>query len=137
MKKLMITLMALIGLVAGGSVASASSGWGVSANTTKQNYSYSTDTEVVVAVKNDNSYPAGANLTAQQYVNGKWVDLDWNSPNPLEPEQKDYDQTDLSYFYGKKGMFRFAVDVDRYDSVTGDWLFYYGTFYTDVFYIRS
>lgn len=136
MKKLLTSFLVLIGLVVGGSAASAASGWGVSANTTKQNYSYSTDKEVVVAVKNDNSYSAGANLQGQQYVNGKWVNLDWNSPNPLDPEQKYYDTIDIKYFYGKTGIFRFAVDVDRYDSL-GYWTKYDGTFYTDVFYIRN
>lgn len=141
MKKIKKSVVAILAIIIASlgitTAASASSAFGMSANTTKANYSYSTDTEVTTAVLNSNDYPAGCNLIAQHYENGKWVDLDWNSPNPLDPKQKAYDSTTMNYFYGKTGTFRYKVEVDRYDSVTGEWLYYVGTFYTSNFYITK
>lgn len=137
MKKLFASLAVVLSLltVSIGS-ASAASGYGVSANTTKSKYVLGVDKEVVVAVKNDNSYAAGANLVAQRYVNGKWVNLDWNSPNPLNPEEKYYDTIDMAYFYNTAGTYRFEVEVDRYDK-EGYWVSTDGIFYTSTFTISK
>ncbi|WP_240187771.1 hypothetical protein [Bacillus amyloliquefaciens] len=57
------------------------SGYGVSANPTKQHHVLDKDKVVKVAVKNDNDYIAGPNLSLQRKENGKWKTLDGNSPN--------------------------------------------------------
>lgn len=111
------------------------SGFGFSANTTKQNFYKGQDTEVVVALKNDNSYPTGGNLTPQRYYNGAWHSLDYDSPNPLKPEQTGKDRWDIDSILSTKGTYRFKVSVDRYDNEL-DYVSHIGTFYTDKFYIK-
>ncbi|MCM3425554.1 structural protein [Bacillus paralicheniformis] len=109
---------------------------GVSANPTKANYSLSTDKEVVVAVKNDNDYIAGPNLFPQRRTaDGKWVDLGINSPNPLNPDQKDYDSFSIKEYLNKAGTYRFKCLVERYDS-KGNHVKTEGTFYTSNIYIK-
>ncbi|MEC1940132.1 structural protein [Bacillus velezensis] len=109
---------------------------GVSANPTKQNHILGEDKVVKVAVKNDNDYIAGPNLFLQRKENGKWKDLDANSPNPLKPGKKDYDEWGIKeMFDNKKGTYRFKVDVERYDSKEKH-IKTEGTFYTDEFYIK-
>lgn len=114
----------------------AASAYGMSVNLTKNTWFKSTDANVTVAIKNDNTFTTGANYSAQINENGKWVDLDWNSPNPLDPEQKVYDSVAMSYF-PKAGIYRYKVEVDRYNDTTGDWMYTMGTFYTDAFYIKN
>ncbi|MCY8867389.1 structural protein [Bacillus spizizenii] len=112
------------------------SGFGVSANPTKQNHYLGTDKVVKVAVKNDNDYMAGPNLILQQKKDGKWRTLEINSPNPLKPDQKAYDEWGIAeVFENKKGTYRFKVDVERYDS-KGEFVKTLGTFYTSEFYIK-
>ncbi|RXK26462.1 structural protein [Bacillus velezensis] len=109
---------------------------GVSANPTKQNHILGEDKVVRVAVKNDNDYIAGPNLFLQRKENGKWKDLDANSPNPLKLGKKDYDEWGIKeMFDNKKGTYRFKVDVERYDSKEKH-IKTEGTFYTDEFYIK-
>ncbi|NTU28479.1 structural protein [Bacillus tequilensis] len=109
---------------------------GVSANPTKQNHILGEDKVVKVAVKNDNDYIAVPNLFLQRKENGKWKDLDANSPNPLKPDKKEYDEWGIKeMFDNKKGTYRFKVDVERYDS-KGNHVKTEGAFYTDEFYIK-
>ncbi|MGG1362671.1 structural protein [Bacillus velezensis] len=109
---------------------------GVSANPTKQNHILGEDKVVKVAVKNDNDYIAGPNLFLQRKENGKWKDLDANSPNPLKPGKKDYDEWGIKeMFDNKKGTYRFKADFERYDSKEKH-IKTEGTFYTDEFYIK-
>ncbi|WP_342494010.1 structural protein [Bacillus sp. FSL R5-0447] len=109
---------------------------GVSANPTKQNHILGEDKVVRVAVKNDNDYIAGPNLFLQRKENGKWKDLDTNSPNPLKPGKKDYDEWGITeMFDNKKGTYRFKVDVERYDSKEKH-IKTEGTVYTNEFYIK-
>lgn len=129
------TIMVMVVLLFATS-AGATSGFGVSANPTKSVYSYSSDSAVVVAVQNHNTYWSGANLIPQQLVSGKWVSLGYDSPNPLKPGEKKYDTWNLSNFEKKTGTFRFKVEVDRYDS-NGDWVSYTGAFYTTQFTISK
>ncbi|HBO5951442.1 TPA: structural protein [Pseudomonas aeruginosa] len=109
---------------------------GVSANPTKQNHILGEDKVVRVAVKNDNDYIAGPNLFLQRKENGKWKDLEANSPNPLKPGKKDYDEWGIKeMFDNKKGTYRFKVDAERYDSKEKH-IQTEGTVYTDEFYIK-
>ncbi|MED4460421.1 Uncharacterised protein [Bacillus subtilis] len=109
---------------------------GVSANPTKQNHILGEDKIVKVAVKNDNDYMAGPNLILQRKESGKWKTLDANSPNPLKPDQKAYDEWGIKeMFENKKGTYRFKVEAYRYDS-KGDYVKTEGTFYTHEFYIK-
>ncbi|MBG9768858.1 hypothetical protein [Bacillus vallismortis] len=109
---------------------------GVSANPTKQNHILGEDKIVRVAVKNDNDYIAGPNLIPQRKESGKWRTLNSNSPNPLKPDQKDYDDWGIKeMFDNKKGTYRVKVEVERYDS-KGNHIKTEGTFYTDEFYIK-
>ncbi|MEC0709623.1 structural protein [Bacillus haynesii] len=111
------------------------SGYGVSANPTKQNHYLGTDKVVKVAVKNDNSYIAGPNLILQKKVDGSWKSTGYNSPNPLKPDQKDYDEWSIKDYMNAKGTYRFKVDVERYDS-KGNQVKTDGSFYTMEFYIK-
>ncbi|MBW4850924.1 MULTISPECIES: structural protein [Bacillus] len=109
---------------------------GVSANPTKANHFLGKDKVVRIAVKNDNDYIAGPNLIPQRKVNGKWEKIKTNSPNPLNPGEKLYDQFDIKESFGnKKGTYRFRVDVERYDR-KGNHVETVGTFYTNEFYIK-
>lgn len=110
------------------------SGYGVSANPVKSNFFKGVDASVKVAVKNDNGYMSGPNLFLERLVSGKWVDQDLNSPNPLKPDQKAYDEWDLSYF-AKGGTYRFKVKAERYDS-KGDYVKTDGTFYTSEIHVK-
>lgn len=109
---------------------------GVSANTTKQNHYLGTDKVIKVAVKNDNDYIAGPNLFLQRKEDGKWKTLAANSPNPLKPGQKDFDEWGIKeMFDNKKGTYRFKAEVERYDA-KGNHVRTEGTFFTDEFYIK-
>lgn len=109
---------------------------GVSANPTKANHFLGKDKVVRIAVKNDNDYIAGPNLIPQRKVNGKWEKIKTNSPNPLNPGEKLYDQFDIKESFGnKKGTYRFRVDVERYDK-NGNHVETVGTFYTNEFYVK-
>ncbi|WP_231506817.1 structural protein [Bacillus safensis] len=68
------------------------SGFGVSANPTKANHKIGEDKFVRIAVQNHNDFSAGPNLIPQRKVNGKWETIKTNSPNPLNPGEKLYDQ---------------------------------------------
>ncbi|CAA66587.1 unnamed protein product [Bacillus phage SPP1] len=110
------------------------SGYGVSANPVKSNFTKGVDASVKVAVKNDNSYIAGPYLRLERLVNGKWVDQGYDSPNPLKPDEKKYDEWDLDYF-AKGGTYRFKAEAYRYDS-KGNFVKSDGTFYTSTFLIK-
>ncbi|QFR56309.1 hypothetical protein PPK16_gp06 [Bacillus phage 049ML001] len=110
------------------------SGYGVSANPVKSNFTKGVDASVKVAVKNDNSYTAGPYLRLERLVNGKWVDQGYDSPNPLKPDEKKYDEWDLDYF-AKGGTYRFKAEAYRYDS-KGNFVKSDGTFYTSAFLIK-
>lgn len=112
------------------------SGYGVSANPTKQHHVLGKDKVVKVAVKNDNDYIAGPSLSVQRKENGKWKTLDGDSPNPLKPDQHAVDEWGIKeMFDNKKGTYRFKADVERYDS-KGNHVRTEGTFYTGEFYIE-
>ncbi|PCK12350.1 structural protein [Bacillus safensis] len=75
-------------------------------------------------------------LIPQRKVNVKWETIKTNSPNPLNPGEKLYDQFDIKESFGnKKGTYRFRVDVERYDK-KGNHVATLGTFYTSEFYIK-
>ncbi|MCW4680063.1 structural protein [Bacillus pumilus] len=112
------------------------SGFGVSANLTKANHKIGEDKIVRIAVQNHNDFSAGPNLIPQRKEGGKWVTLKTNSPNPLNPGEKLYDQFEIKESLGnKKGTYRFRVDVERYDK-KGNHIATLGTFYTSEFYIK-
>lgn len=106
------------------------SGYGVSANPVKSNFTKGVDASVKVAVKNDNSYIAGPYLRLERLVNGKWVDQGYDSPNPLKPDEKKYDEWDMLYF--DKGTYRFLVLAEKYDS-KGNHVSTMGQFYSNEF----
>lgn len=109
---------------------------GVSANPTKANHILGKDKVVRVAVKNDNGYIAGPNLIPQRKVAGKWVTIKTNSPNPLNPAEKQYDEFDIKgSLDNKKGTYRFRVDVERYDK-HGNHVETVGMFYTSEFHVK-
>ncbi|WP_113387289.1 structural protein [Bacillus pumilus] len=109
---------------------------GVSANPTKASHILGEDKVVRVAVKNDNDYIAGPNLIPQRKVNGKWETIKTNSPNPLNPHEKLFDEFSIKESFGnKKGTYRFKVDAERYDK-QGNHVETIGTFYTSEFYIK-
>lgn len=110
------------------------SGYGVSANPVKSNFVKGVDASVKVAVKNDNSYIAGPYLRLERLVNGKWVDQGYDSPNPLKPDEKKYDEWDLNYF-AFSGTYRFKVEAYRYDS-KGNFVKSDGTFYTSEIHVK-
>lgn len=107
---------------------------GVSVNPVKRNFVKGVDASVKVAVKNDNSYIAGPYLRLERLVKGKWVDQGYDSPNPLKPDEKKYDEWDLDYF-AKGGTYRFKAEVYRYNS-KDDPIKSDGTFYTDTIAIK-
>ncbi|WP_338712100.1 structural protein [Bacillus pumilus] len=112
------------------------SGFGVSANPTKANHKIGEDKVVRIAVQNHNDFSAGPNLIPQRKVKGKWETIKTNSPNPLNPAEKKYDEFDIKESLGnKKGTYRFKVDVERYDK-HGNHVETVGTFYTSEFYIK-
>lgn len=115
---------------------SMASKFGVSANPTKANHKNGEDKVVRIPVQNHNDFSAGPNLISQRKVNGKWETIKTNSPNPLNPGEKLYDQFDIKESFGnKKGTYRFRVDVERYDK-KGNHIATLGTFYTSEFYIK-
>ncbi|MCY7498226.1 structural protein [Bacillus altitudinis] len=110
--------------------------FGVSANPKKANHILGKDKVVVVAVQNHNDYICGPNLIPQRKVEGKWVTIKTNSPNPLNPAEKQYDEFGIKESLdNKKGTYRFRVDVERYDK-HGNHVATVGTFYTSEFYVR-
>ncbi|MFK8884503.1 MULTISPECIES: hypothetical protein [Bacillus amyloliquefaciens group] len=66
---------------------------GVSANPTKQNHILGEDKV---------NYIAGPNLFLQRKENVKWKDLDANSPNPLKPDKKEYDEWGIKEMFDNK-----------------------------------
>ncbi|MCK1972149.1 structural protein [Bacillus safensis] len=109
--------------------------FGVSANPTKANHKIGEGKVVRIPVQH-NDFSAGPNLISQRKVNGKWETIKTNSPNPLNPGEKLYDQFDIKESFGnKKGTYRFRVDVERYDK-KGNHIATLGTFYTSEFYIK-
>ncbi|QFR56225.1 hypothetical protein PPK15_gp12 [Bacillus phage 000TH010] len=111
------------------------SGYGVSANPVKSNFTKGVDASVKVAVKNDNSYIAGPYLRLERLVSGKWFDQGYGSPNPLKPEQHDFDEWDLDDYFAKGGTYRFKAEAFQYDS-KGNFVKSHGTFYTSTFLIK-
>ncbi|MES1035180.1 structural protein [Bacillus pumilus] len=110
--------------------------FGVSANSKKANHTLGKDKVVVVAIQNHNDYICGPNLIPQRKVDGKWVTIKTNSPNPLNPAEKQYDEFDIKgSLDNKKGTYRFRVDVERYDK-QGNHVETVGTFYTSEFYVK-
>ncbi|MEK4844455.1 structural protein [Bacillus altitudinis] len=110
--------------------------FGVSANPKKANHTLGKDKVVVVAIQNHNDYICGPNLIPQRKVNGKWETIKTNSPNPLNPSEKLYDEFNIKESFGnKKGTYRFRVDVERYDK-KGNHVATLGTFYTSEFYVK-
>ncbi|MCY7500711.1 structural protein [Bacillus pumilus] len=110
--------------------------FGVSANPKKANHILGKDKVVVVAIQNHNDHICGPNLIPQRKVEGKWVTIKTNSPNPLNPAEKKYDEFDIKESLGnKKGTYRFKVEVERYDK-HGNHVETVGTFYTSEFYIK-
>ncbi|MFB8734122.1 structural protein [Bacillus sp. SL00103] len=106
--------------------------FGVSANPKKANHILGKDKVVVVAVQNHNDYICGPKPIPQRKVGGKWVTIKTNSPNPLNPAEKQYDEFDI-----KESLknYRFKVDVERHDK-HGNHVETVGTFYTNEFYIK-
>lgn len=81
---------------------SMASVFGVSANPTKANHKIGEDKVVRIAVQNHNDFSAGSNLIPQRRVNGKWETIKTNSPNPLNPGEKLYNQFDIKESSGNK-----------------------------------
>ncbi|KLK98189.1 structural protein [Bacillus pumilus] len=94
------------------------------------------DKVMVVVIQNHNDYICGPNLIPQHKVNGKWETIKTNSPNPLNPADKQYDEFGIKESLdNKKGTYRLRVNVERYDK-HGNHVETVGTFYTSEFYVR-
>ncbi|AYD80972.1 hypothetical protein PPK13_gp70 [Bacillus phage Ray17] len=104
--------------------------YGISVNTVKNNFSKKDDAVVKVGVKNDNDFICGPHLCLEKLVNGKFKDMEMDSPNPLKPDQHKYDEWDMSYF--DKGTYRFLVLAEKYDS-KGNHVSTMGQFYSNEF----
>ncbi|MFP3420250.1 structural protein [Bacillus sp. SIMBA_154] len=76
------------------------------------------------------------NLIPQRKVAGEWVTIKTNSPNPLNPGEKLFDELNINESLdNKKGTYRFKIDVERYDK-NGNHVETVGTFYTSEFYVK-
>lgn len=133
MKKLIMTVLAGITLVAGVSTAGATSKYGVSANMVKNNFT-SKDKVATVYVKNDDNYEIGTDMQPQKLVKGKWVDLEWYMPMIIEKHQKESLGASLKYDFKNKGTYRYKVTVCKFDKKGNEVT--QGKFYTGNFNIK-
>lgn len=136
MKKRAIAVMAaMMAMMMVVTSAFATSGFGVSANTTKTKYYLATNQSATVYVKNDNTYEVLVTVTPQKYVNGKWRDelvyMTW----PYAPEEIQRWDFDLDSDLTGKGTYRFKVEVKR-DKNGDSYPETVGTFYTSTFTVQ-
>lgn len=117
----------------------AASSYGVSVNTTKQNF-YQPEA-INFRVKNDNTtYEVGLKIQPQILKDGQWVNegdviRTWALPEEYFGMTISTDGSQDWYGHGvdEKGTYRLQVDIDK-TTATGS--VPQGTFYTDIFYVK-